>query len=446
MNHVAPAAVQMHMPEPMAVDAPPPLPPGALRRQLRAELEGIERVLAESPFHDEKTELIRAWRQRFVEALRLVPNEEEVLQEYIPLMQRLLCNPGGRVPLDEDAVLGSDGRTYGQMYLDVYRASVAAAYRNRSPVEHNNPRELAPTPHPVVRHMIGWLRDHGALRFSAGLRARHAQLLPQIREMDRQERIERIRARQAALNEREAAQREENVREFEQGIDARFNAMQEEINRRLAPLNERLGGVQAGVDAQAAQGDAARARLRARLDAMAERRRQMQAGVDAAAEEDQAGIDRIHARIEELLRGGFEQIAAQIDAFAANAEGRIHEVEEADRHAAEQFAQRMEGIRAELNRLEEENRGLEQNQRNVGAQLGEARQQVEALQHAINETRSAIDEAEKRDSDSLFKTIAIIGVSIFATWAVGAMLAGTSWGATIGPWKDGIKFTATKSF
>lgn len=445
MNHVAPAAVVLHMPEPMAVDAPP-RPPGALRRQLRGELEAIERVLAESPFHDEKTELIREWRQRFVEALRLAPHEEVVLQEYIPLMQRILCNPGGRVPLDENPVLGSDGRTYGQMYLDVYRASVAPAFRNRSPVEPQNPRDLAPTPHPVAQHMVGWLRTHDALRFSAGLRARYEQLRPQIIEMNEQERIERIRAQLAALNEREAAQREANIREFEHGIDVRFQAMGDEINRRLAPLNERLGGVQAEINAQAAQEGAARARLHARLDAMAERRRQMQAQVDAAAREDQAGIDRIHARIEELLRQGFEQIAAQIDAFRDNAERRIDEVRRADHHAVEQFAQRMEGVRAEINRLEEENRHLEQNQRNVGEQLGRMGQEVQAMQQGINELNSAIDKAEQKDSDSLFKTIGIIGVCVFATWAMSAMLAGTSWGATLSPWKEGIKLGATKSF
>lgn len=136
---------------------------GKLRRILNAELGELGKILSSSGLSDEKTLLIKKWKEEFLSKLNQ-NDEKSVLKKYIDYLKQILI---GSVPclnevsLDEDSILGSDGITYGFKSYIVYLYSIPPAERKCSPTYRGDQTPFTFKPHPIVRHMFKWLEKHG---------------------------------------------------------------------------------------------------------------------------------------------------------------------------------------------------------------------------------------------------------------------------------------------
>jgi hypothetical protein len=457
MTAIAPIphpAVLLHEP----VAAEDPIPPFVLRRRLMAELNEVREQIARSGLHDEMTQQIADWQGRFEATLRRSADEEGIFRAYVALLQELLCDPVTDAPLDAYAVLGNDGHTYGQMSLAVYRISTPVEFQNRSPLDAGNPRPFTVTPHSVVRHMVGWLQRHNALLYSEELERTYLRLLPQQRPMDRQERIDGIAARQAALDRVEAERRRVHINEFDRDLDARLRAFDQELEQNVAPLRALAEEaipeqgrdvvaeeVQERLDRVEAQNQHEFARLQARHDGMAPPFRAAQEQVDGVAEEERDAIARLAERIEDHIHIGLEHIAERIDAYSVDALRRINEAEQRDQEAVRQLRGAIRRIHDEIEHLAQGRQELERGQQDVAAQIDEARRETAALQQGIYQTQIAVREMKERSRHSLLSTVAVIGVCVFATWAVAGVMSSSSFGASVLPKAGGAGLKITIS-
>lgn len=153
----------------------------ALIRKLRSEVAAMKTLLNESQMDDELTEGIREWYFLYAEALTTNRNTQAVYERFLGLMQKILIDPITHTPLDMDAVLGSDGRTYGKKQLRIYLSSLPPRSKEepiRSPL---NPNDVTPftaeqTPHPIVSYFVRWLSLHGSLHLSEEVNKKFREL------------------------------------------------------------------------------------------------------------------------------------------------------------------------------------------------------------------------------------------------------------------------------
>lgn len=141
----------------------------SLLRCIFAELAEIREELEKSPLQDEMTQDIRQWEREFFFSLRRTGDAQTKLNEFTGLLQELLRDPIVQAPLEEGALLGSDGRTYGRMSLCVYLNNAPEQYRHRSPLDVRNEAPFTTTPHPNVDLMLRWLGRRNNLLHSEEL-------------------------------------------------------------------------------------------------------------------------------------------------------------------------------------------------------------------------------------------------------------------------------------
>ncbi len=170
-------------------------------RKLVSDLLQIQSLLQASNLHDETTEQLRNWQKRFSLALKLNLDKPRIEAEFTLLLQEILTDSVSGAPLDEEAYLGSDGRTYGSMALSLYQHSAPEEYKRRSPLDLQNPAPFTVEPHPLARRLVQWLKHRGALLRSDEIERNYHELMQQGAAppppTQRNERIRRLKEKQA---------------------------------------------------------------------------------------------------------------------------------------------------------------------------------------------------------------------------------------------------------
>ncbi len=194
---------------------------------------------------DEMTQQIGGWQRQFSQLNQSNGDVRRVLSEHIQLMQEILVDCLSHTPLDEDAVLGSDGRTYGSMTLRLYLSTVPEPLRNRSPSFPESTDRFTASAHPVVKHMLRWLEKHNARLHSADTeaafkRASERWELPNIpSEPAVQSARDRILARQAERNR----VREEEQKKFAEDVIGLSRDVQQEREAGFREVHARIDEV-----------------------------------------------------------------------------------------------------------------------------------------------------------------------------------------------------------
>jgi hypothetical protein len=411
--------------------------------------------IAESGLRDEMTQKIKDWQNRFSAALKTSADEERVCNTYIDLLQKLLCDPITHAPLDAHAVIGNDGRTYGQMSLAVYLYSVPEMYRNRSPLDITNPDPFMIAPHPVVRHMMKWLKGHDALLYSEKLEGAYLQLLPKQQPMNVKARMNCIMERQKALDCIEAERKSNQSQEFDKKLAGRMQAWRLELEKlssfksradndlallkkhdqhEIHAAQERLGAIAAKDQEEYKIADE-------ELDRIADQGQleweDVKQQLDRSEKQERISIARLKAKIIDHVEKGLTPLIERIDAYANETLVKIQAItlkEQQDLLMLDYSIKKLEG---EIVELQRRNQALEEAIDSTSRQIIVSKQEEVVLQRGIYDTKAAIQEIKERNKDNLFSTIAIIGASIFATWAIQAALHSTSIGAAILPERGG---------
>lgn len=294
----------------------------APRRQLKAELADIKKMLAESKLNDALTKNLRVWCTCFCYYLGLEETADRAIKEYIPILREMLIDPLTLKPLGDEPLLGSDGRTYSKMSLTMYYSGVPEQYRKRSPKDPNNETPFTWEVHPVAKRLIKWLTDQGEYKPSQQEVRQYRELATSSKAPNipsaanaTAERIQRLRAIQA---ERAREERKDDGRE-------RIAAAEREAERMVT---------------------AAYAPVHARIEQVADQNMQRVQANQARTQESFVAIEREIERLNrevENLRKGNEELNAQINRTQATLSQSVkntHQLERDINDAKRELAER----------------------------------------------------------------------------------------------------------
>lgn len=135
-----------------------PLRETAQRRKIEAELVEIGKGLKQFPMRENAlSTMLTEWYDCFSAKFKRDSDAGKVCNEFIGRLQSFLIDPISSQSLDDQSVLGTDGRTYGFSSLREYLSDPKSDIK-RSPLAPLNTEEFRTTPHHHARHMVDWLR------------------------------------------------------------------------------------------------------------------------------------------------------------------------------------------------------------------------------------------------------------------------------------------------
>jgi len=306
----------------------PPLAPMAaalLRTSLLRLLEQIE-AIPEAHRADEKSITILFVLREFERALALHPNPEEMHNLYLPRLHIVLRDPKFLFAPLENARLGSDGFTYEQRCLDLYRMLVPPVYQDRSPMRPNDPAPFNTVAHPVVPLILHWMDQRRLPRVNPELvEAMYLQVLRRVQEAAPPAAaaaaapiLPELVAQQAALDQQLAHFEDADARAFEEEMKEGHEMFALEMDY-VAAEDPRflIDG-----EAQLAAMREVRRAIERQFEANAGEARAMQGALqqdlDRVEHERIRAAQRDRQRMEGLERLQAEEAAAQAQLFAAH--------------------------------------------------------------------------------------------------------------------------------
>lgn len=137
-------------------------------RRFRTELSLIRDELNRHRSNDELSNQVTLWCNTFegklLDNVRKDIDLQLVIQNSIGAMQRIFrCSLPPFVHLDENALLGSDGKVYSSAALQHFRSQNPEPYRDRSPHNLDKPAILTTVPHPLASCIVRWFANYGVV-------------------------------------------------------------------------------------------------------------------------------------------------------------------------------------------------------------------------------------------------------------------------------------------
>jgi len=449
-----------------------------LRRKIKGELAEIKSQIDASGLNDDMTKSIELWRSHFSKAFELNVDGRKILEAYIPLLQDLLIDAFAQ-PMDENALLGSDGKTYGHMSLSLYINSTPDIYKNRSPCDPENPKPFTVVNHPVVGHMIAWLKKHHAQIRSRDLESQYnllvashcAPALPFAAPLtsDPRDKIRQIFARQAQRERQRKLEMEQFVKKLEQDKQTKIASLQQNHEQiRLKTIEyERLASQKlndvANQDTNTfAELERNKKKLKDEIDGFVRQNQELETQIketgdtlerykpvisDLSSLKTQAQMQKILARqairdknkkaemqnfVQEIdqikhtnkaeIDKSFGAIIKKKDDHTQKTIVKIQEIGKLDQKLLDNLTKAKDKLLKEIDDLKNKNIDLEKEISKVNKGVDSIKADDLKLNKLINETRQAIKEREAAGMMGLVATVAIIGVCAFATWGLATIV------------------------
>lgn len=216
----------------------------AVRRNMYAMLAEVGQALDQWPHHDPLAVTIRDVHRTFLRYLSSSVDARTLFQNFIHLVRHAMIDPIRLAPLDEEAVLGQDERTYGRRTLLIYLSTLSPQERVRCPF-------IPVRRHALARTVVRLLQRQGAHLHVNALEQEYQSLvlrgplpiLPtadtiqeQQRGLSLLERIARIAQQQRTLEVERQQTSEDALREvftagavrIEAAVEASLQEMREE--------------------------------------------------------------------------------------------------------------------------------------------------------------------------------------------------------------------------
>ena len=385
-----------------------PLDTGVERRKIKAELAGIENQLTQSGWkdagwEDPMTADLLKWKKRFSESLSdsfaKTRDVAQIRKDFVEQLQQLLCDPICLAPLDDDTVLGSDGRTYGSMSLSLYRHLTEEPYKQRSPFDKNNSSRLTTTPHQNVQYMIQWLKEQ-----KAELPHQLRQQAEEVKNNYKRLILEKAQAYRQALDVEDCKDQKDEK--------------SEENSRESPDLQESIRYVLA-IQQKRDEGDDEDDNFKCELE---------ETKLKEARENYQREKENYQRELEETT-----QWFSLLDPFKKMDEERERfdeRISSEMRSSHLDFEAQMERLHAlmkrsedELAKIQKENQELQKEIQEVRIGADQVRLDTLILNQAIKQTEEDVKKRKNNWVKDLATAVAITGACIFASWAVASALA-----------------------
>lgn len=363
--------------------------------QLKKELEEVS-----SKFPDDLTKNLIDWMRRFKQASNS-RDLESVQARFIAEMHQLLKDPIGGY-LDKNALLGSDGLVYSSMSYGIFRATAPIELQNRSPNNPMLPSAFTVKPHKPVELIIKWLRKYNQVPVCQRTQQTYDGLLKEGK------------IHKTAITRVESAGSAK--------CDHTFKATTTPSSE-SKPTDDKIRKFLASQAAFKKQKDQNIMTLK---ELEANRKRTYQQIMNGSNELNN-GINRFSQNRSQQFRR--EQ--AELDRLQQEFRQQNEEV----KHRIDQLEQEADKLQKDLDFLKNQQSQVQSGIKNVAEQGSKLAAQIDA-------TRQKIEEINRK-SERLKRALtaaAFVGACIFATWALGFALEGTSLGAMIAPTHGGGAF------
>lgn len=214
----------------------------AFKRRLNIELN---RLLEEEHLGDALSLDLVAWIEGFLSALRTNLDVGPIFESYVTLLKEMLLDPITQTPLDQNALLGSDGYCYGYHVLCLFTYALPEELHWCSPLQLDEPSEelFLTVPHHFVRSMVNWLVSHGEFHPSEEIVANFMTLQTnlgerQVRRLIPNERNARLHRISRAVGERSEQHNVietslNNIHSFQESVENYIRKEFEEVADRV---------------------------------------------------------------------------------------------------------------------------------------------------------------------------------------------------------------------
>jgi len=217
-----------------------------LRRRLITELNTVEQMYNSVQTKDLLSSEILFWRDNFRDALNTHSNISSIYEKFTVLLQNILVDSLSQIPLDEQALLGSDGFCYSYKAICLLEYSLPEKYRSRAPSDLENPNQspFTTAPHPLVAHMVKWLKSHEKLLIiPQELETDYQQLVNEIGEKEVLRLVPNQRNHRLRRIHQKAKFREQQKKitcEIEKQLDLQQKIITVEIKQEFEELTNRV--------------------------------------------------------------------------------------------------------------------------------------------------------------------------------------------------------------
>ena len=250
--------------------------------------------------------------------------------------------------------------TYGYKSFCLYLISVPIAYRQRSPLNPEDPAKFTVSAHPMVRHMIHWLKKYKADLHSEEIENAYQKLMAHLKT-------------KPSVSKKPPAPK-------------KTEPLSDDREERIRQLKER-----------------------------AAKRKQQQNQKKAEFEEN---LTQLENDLNQMIQQGFAAIHQHAEEVAAMQAAKLDAIQNKDQEQMEILHNAVENLENEIQQLEQRNEELKSQIHRIHSMVREAEKEDLQLQLAINETRQAIKKRKKSWMKDLCTTVAIVGACAFSSWAL----------------------------
>lgn len=382
------------------------------RQKLMGELHIMSELFEYySGLNDEMSQEIKEWHADLLKALKL-SDEKAILDEFIPTLQEILKDPFLGAPLDLHAVLGNDGFTYSHIALEINRELNPDMPQNCSPMFPNSPKPFVHTPHPIARHMLGWLQKHDALLYSPALKNIY------LHQLGLQMTLMAANPAEETEDERIArtiAEMEWRDRIEEEQWEQQSRAVEQQLQQARAEITQNF------------------IRLSKALDKVPEHLQGVRAEIALVQENERREIAALHEAI--------RPFAQQIKAFTQESKARMEEVQSRNYVLMSKVDAMCDDLQKEIDGLSHNTEELNAKLDDISAENDEVQKREYELQKMIIETQKKLRKKKIERRKKIIRLAAVITGCVVGSVCLYYALQGTGLGGLIVPSGDGAQLS-----
>jgi hypothetical protein len=419
-------------------------PKSNLRRRLPAEIKQLQLELAKlSPhFQDQLTKKFVDWVNRFEKACREKDLESILIKFIWELQSDLLVDPIEDILfdsqnemgyIDEHALLGRDGIVYGSMSLAIWQAMASPEFRNRSPLSPEEPSDLHPIPYEPIKVILSWLRKYEPIPVSAKIKKKYEEIVKECKIPKKAP----FSAGSAAASNPFTKAPTTPPHEPKATASSAGSAATDNPFTKTPPAPSHEPKAKAAADEDGAD------IIKRFLDAQAARKKKL--------DEDNAFGQKEEANWGERFEK-FKSDASNLkEDIGKQGQKIFSEINKNQKEFDQKFAavnKKVNQIEQEIVKLEKEAEEIKKKQSQLHSSIKFITHEHERLAKLIAETQQAINQKKKKKNrlKKILTIVAIVGICIFSTWALGLALEGSPIAAVVGPKSGGVILKAAAVF
>lgn len=414
--------------------------------RLIEETRILQTEISQSEMKDELTLKIQDCLNLITQDLNNSALTPQSFDRHITLLQHTLCDSLTLAPLDPFAVIGSDGHTYGQLSLAVFRLSQKdESIQHRSPLHLEDPTPLTTKAHKVARIFIEWLGKHNALLYSKTLEETYLKLLSRKIQLQYRDMHHRILNLWKDVSNQSAATLQSWIIEFKKQLETQAESWTQRLRDFSDARRMRFEALNKKLDMFEVEQRQDFAKIQAHLDEREEHLRRnalLLSRMDEIAPDEKQYIEDLQQSLQKRLQESLQPFSTQRERYADEKLVEIQNSEVQNQISFEQNLLEVKQLRKIIKSLSDESdRLVNSDIPETKRQIQDGRSALETLQKQSQDLERAVAEMEDKKNDGIFKALSALGGCVFSTWVLNSLIHSSLFSVSVFSNRHGVGFT-----